>query len=627
MGEANSTANHEDEGQPNKDVWSRSGPTYRVRAVVLLLVNVLLFGGVGSFAYWLRSGEQFAPTMDGYWDELRLTFHFTGDMEITLASFLASPMSVRDVPMLIPILGLLLAALVAIPILVSILYRFPASLPFILVVGFLAVMPWLAITLLASCILASVKPFRRPWRFASALLGLLPIVLYLFLASRGSDSYVGELGNPMDKIKFVAPWVIAMVAATLLAGVVLLIARVVDYRPGALAPLLAVMFGLPVALFEFHVGRDELYYRLLEQELRLFKDVSAAEVLERRAEESWLEQPEPRMKFAEWKALVELIWRLEVLPDDETIEWTSELTEYQQRLARHCDWFIKYFPTSRYACNALYIKGQTLSTRVDVSEFQRTKWIRYYGDFPSRASWSTWRMIVENRPRSPLSAVALLRLAQLDARACLMKQALDQLNTLVARFDKPAPAAVESSPPGGALARLFKRPPPEAGLNLGLERTLLEAHRLRDLLAANEDPIYGYEPLCGSSDPSRTVQFGLLRLVPREDRYIENLRRLKDQYPRCQIEDNIDLEIAKTTPPGTRRTELLVSFLDRYGLRDVDALPEALFRLGTSYLENGQRPRADEQFERLLREYPQSIWARQARRYAAAPVGADGGAR
>ena len=52
------------------DVWSRSGSKYRIRAIFLLAVNIVLFAAVGSFAYWLRSGEVFAPARQGYWDLL-----------------------------------------------------------------------------------------------------------------------------------------------------------------------------------------------------------------------------------------------------------------------------------------------------------------------------------------------------------------------------------------------------------------------------------------------------------------------------------------------------------------------------------------------------------------------------
>jgi len=42
-----------------------------------------------------------------------------------------------------------------------------------------------------------------------------------------------------------------------LMAIVLMIAKLVNYRPGAIAPLLAVMFAIPVVLFEVEVGRDD----------------------------------------------------------------------------------------------------------------------------------------------------------------------------------------------------------------------------------------------------------------------------------------------------------------------------------------------------------------------------------
>ena len=97
-----------------------------------------VFSGLGSFAFWLRSGEIFAPSLEGYWDEMAQTMRFGHQTPVSLASFMIEPISVQNVPMQIPILGMLMAAFISIPILISILYRFWSSLPFIAVVGFLA---------------------------------------------------------------------------------------------------------------------------------------------------------------------------------------------------------------------------------------------------------------------------------------------------------------------------------------------------------------------------------------------------------------------------------------------------------------------------------------------------------
>jgi len=600
-----------------KDVWTRSGPRYRVRAVLLLIVNVLLFAGLGGFAYWLREGEPFPWLLPGYWESVSATFRFTGDMKVSLASFLVGPMSVHDVPILLPIVGLLLAALVMIPILVAILYRFWGSVPFIAVVGFVAVMPWLALTLVLSCVLASVRPFRQRQRVFSALLGLVPVALYLVMASRGGGSHVGDVADPMGPIKFATPWLFTIVSAALLAVVVLAIARLVDYRPGAIAPVMAVMFALPALLFEFYVGRDELYYRLLERERNFFHDVSAADVLERRAEETWLEQPQERRgDFQVWRSFVEIMFKFSLMSDDGTLTWTSLLTEQQQSLARHCDWFVLQFPDSRYACNALYIKGSALSTRVNMREFRRTKWIRYRDDYPHKASWSAWRMIVENCPDSDTAAVALLRLAQIEAREGSIRLALDRLDELIARFGDRAPPA----PTPGGLSAILTPPAPTESLNITLEAVLLEAHRLRDLLSANNDPLYGYAPLVGRTDDAPTGQrLGWLKLIPYEDRYEANLKRLIELYPRAQILDNLELELARIAETADRRITMLTEFVANYDGRQYDALPEALYRLAVLHQESNQREEARSLFCRLLTDYADTIWARQARRFATTP--------
>ena len=119
------------------DVWSRAGFKYRTRAIVLLVINILLFAGLGCFAYWLRTGVVFAPAQADYAVQFKATFSPSFESDVTLSSLLTFPISVEQVPMQIVILGLLLAALVSIPILVSILYRFPASLPFLR-----ALKPW-----------------------------------------------------------------------------------------------------------------------------------------------------------------------------------------------------------------------------------------------------------------------------------------------------------------------------------------------------------------------------------------------------------------------------------------------------------------------------------------------------
>jgi outer membrane protein assembly factor BamD (BamD/ComL family) len=602
-----------------KDVWSRSGSRYRIRAIVLLAVNVLLFAGVGGFAYWLRTGVRVAPAVEGYWDTVWQTFWSVPlaghrDAGASLGALLLTPISVQDVPMQIPIVGLLMAALISIPILASLLYRFWSSLPFIAVVGFLAVMPWLAIALLLSCLIVSSRLFRTRFRFVSALLALLPAVVFLILAWHGTTDLVAGRIDPVDRVKFIAPWVLAIVAAAVVFAVVLAIAKLVDYRPGAITPLLAVMFGLPVALFEFHVGRDELYYRLLEaRSENHFADEYAAAPLEQMVQEAWERHPPPRPSRAAIRSRVETRWLFELAT--EIAPNRSALARHQAELVAQCDRFLAQFPTSRYAPNALFIKARALDMRVDPGEFRRTKWIRYYDCFPSPASREPWRMLLHNRPDSVLGAAAQLRLAQLDAREGDVERAIAKLENVCTRFGQDV--ATDDTPESSArsLREVLARGTAEATLHIPVERVFLEARRYYDLLTANRDPLYGYDPISGTRGQTGAFPFGLLDLDPRHEQYVENLRRLKARYVNCQIQDNIDLEIAKSTDETSEKIERLQRCLEQYP--NLDQVPEALFRLGVALRAADHPERSEALFARLERDYPTSIWNDQAMPYRA----------
>jgi len=159
---------------PLMDVWSRSGSKYRVRAVVLLAVNVLLFGGAACFAYWLRSGRRFSPPPRTAMDLLWQTFYGVGRPEVSLAAFLIDPINIQDVPVQIPIVGLLMAALISIPILVAMLYRFWSCGAVHSDAGLHRRHALAGDHPSGSCIIASVRPFRTRFRFMSALLALVP---------------------------------------------------------------------------------------------------------------------------------------------------------------------------------------------------------------------------------------------------------------------------------------------------------------------------------------------------------------------------------------------------------------------------------------------------------------------
>lgn len=586
------------------DVWSRSGPKYRVRAIALLAINILLFAGAASFAYWLRSGEFFAPAREGYWRSIAQTFGGVGNPDVSLAAFLLDPISIHDVPMQIPIVGLLMAAIISIPILVAILYRFWSSIPFILIIGFIAVMPWLAITLLGSCVIASVRPFRTRIRFMSAMLALIPAIVYLILAYSGTrDVVVGRI-DPIDRIKFVAPWVLAVVASALLFAIVLAIARIVNYRPGAVTPLLVVMFALPVLLFERHVGRDELYYRLLEHRYHdYFGDKNAGLGL-KSAQREWEPPSLSRPARGRFRDVEEESWLFELAADLSRRQ--GMLTEQQADMAARCASFHHQFPYSQYAPNALFIKATSAGLRLDSREFQRTRWIRYYDDIPDGRSRQTWEIIAENRPDSPMAAVAHLRLAQLDAGSCDCDRALARLQKVINKCERGF-----AEPGNTADVTLFlSRAPLEAGLGINLEKILMDAAWLRDLIVSNaDDEEYRTDPMCGAQRGRSGTPFGLLDLDRRDGMYAPQIDILMTTFPGCKLADNLQLERARVQQNSSEQIAALKAVLEKYPTGD--AVPEALVRLALAFNAAGEPHRAAQFFDRVVSEHPNSIWARQ----------------
>ncbi len=598
------------------DFWSRATSKYRVRAAVLLLVNTLLFAGLGCFAYWIRTGVMFAFLQPDYWSQLGQTFLPRGDA--TLANFVLFPIRLDLIPMHGVVVGLLLAALVSIPILVSILYRFASCIPFLLIVAFVAVMPWLAITLTGACILASIKPFRFRFRYASALLGLVLVMFYFYGASRQSSSQVAEYA-PSERIKFIAPWLMATLASCMLIGGVLFLAKLVNYRPGVIAPLLLVSFALPVVIFEKYVGRDELYYQLLArhfQEEFYVPEYNFSEQFERLAFRYWEAQPEPKQPFSVVREVLEFRMALEL---DVKTQVRTEFAKQRESINRECKHFLKHFPESRYAINALYFQGQTLDMRVDLKAFRsKEKVLRYYADFPSDVSEPVWKKVEANAEGSRASKVAMLKLAQIEARNRRIDDALALLDKLIEKIETEEERVAKGDT---GVVGVMQRAPADEQLKIDVESVDSRARELRDLIKRNaRDPRYGNRPLCGSRI-GEPFCGGMLKLDPEHVLFKANLDALLDAYPNALLEDNVKLQLAMLNEDPNQRAMQLEALLEDYP--DGDAVSQAIYRLALTWAELGDIQKGRSYCERILSEFPDSLWAGSAREFLRQPAPID----
>ncbi len=597
------------------DVWSRTAAKYRTRAVILLIANAVLFGALCCFMFWLRTGWYFPPTDQGYAEIFKATLNIAGAGQVTLYDLFNQPISLKLVPMQAVVIGLLIASLVSIPILISILYRFPASVPFCVMVAVLAVMPWLGATLLLSCAITAYSRKKLKFRFVAAILGLVPIGVYFFTASQRYAAPVDVLTPQIERGLLIAPLLLSALASCSLIAVTLTIARVVDYRPGAIAPLLAVMFLAPCVLFLADVGRDELHYRFLEsrfgpQSTEFFANADANPAIRAVARNLWHERPEPKPTLDVFERRVKLFFEQELRPTEEIriaaavqhelLNHVTEFAREQHRVAAACDKFLRDFPRSRYIPCVLFLKGRALDMRVDVGLFRERGLLRFYDDFPNEASRGTWNALSENFPESPLTDVANYRLAQLDARAGHIDLAIRRL----ARIADPAPVAATGQPlPRGnaSLEAMLAKKPPEASLQDEYVECPVQAAQLLSMFRSNREPTNGDAALVAFLDCD-----------PRHPNYQQNLREILERFSPCKIRDNIEVQIGLLQSGAAEQLDALARTRQRHP--QGDALPQLIYEMAMNRLRQGQYAEAAALLQELIDRHGASTFAMRARR-------------
>lgn len=604
------------------DVWTRTARKYRVRAVLMLVLIAILFAGLCCFMFWLRTGVYWPLSSDKYEALMSQSFQPSGSQQITLTDFLSAPISVKDVPIHGIIMGLLLATLSCIPLLVAILYRFPFSVPFGVMVMFLAAMPWLGLTVLIGCLLTALRPFRLSFRFASALIGLIPVSIYFVSASLEPADDQPRLIQ--QQALLYAPWVLAVLGSCVICAIALATARLINYRPGGVAPLLALLFALPVYLFHTQVGVDELEYRLLEQEIgpgsrSLFATVDLGAAVERIVARRLAKYPNETYDDLHRRVLQEAFAELH-----ENVE------NDRARATLRCDHFLTYYPKSRYVPNVVFLKGRAQDERVVLRRDSR---VEFRGDFPSRASRTTWETLAEKFPNDPASATALYNLALLSVRDGPAKPApasapspstlggidaaVEYLDRLVSTFDSSKATTQGAEVAEEEKASVFHKAPPSTSLGVDPALVARQARRLREmLLACRRDAPRPRSELfvdgVGAPDELiHPVQL-LLRLDDADPWYRKNLQEIAARFPESQTGGYAEIRLALQEPAVSRRLLLFENTARTWSGKPVGA--EALYYLGDVLQEDSLLKEAGRVFEELIKTYPDSYWAQEGRR-------------
>jgi len=595
---------------PFVDVWSRTSPHHRRQAIGMLVLLALLFAGLCCFTFWLRTGHYFPLFDDGYAGLMQKSFDPVGANQVTLSHFLTYPISVQRVPIHAITMGLLFASLSSIPILISILYRFPYSIIFAAMVVFLAAMPWLGLTVLMGCAIASLKPFRLSFRYASALLGLVPIAIYFFSASREPAGAV--LSPDVNRALRYAPWFLSLLGSCVICALALGVARLIDYRPGGIPPILAVLFAAPVILFHAKVGRDELEYHLLEHEIgpgsdTMFVNQDIGTQADQRTTRLWSGSRNRPYEEIRNDVLATLI--ASAIDQAETDRLTA---------AARCDAFITHFSQSRYIPNVLYLKGRALDQRLRRQRLEYAHKAEYQSEQPSPRSRPTWETLVANYPGNELTVAAYYRLAILHSRDGDFDAALKMLDRATQPPAEPIVPADDGKGPGASLRVYFERSD-DPGERLGVDRASIvrRARRLAEMISACKGdapkPVSELFASGSSEDASRTMHpLQLLLSLYIDDPHFEaNLAAIPEAFPDSETRYYVEIRAASLIPPISRRIDRLRAIVRQSDGHAAHA--EAMFRLAEALQDDSIADECEQVLEELTRLHPQSVWANEAR--------------
>lgn len=590
------------------DVWSRTSRRHRVVAILMLLLLALLFAGLCCFAFWLRTGVYLPWRYHDYAELMRRSFDPFGARQIRLSDFLSSPIPVRQVPIYAVIVGLQFASLSSIPVLVAILYRLPISVIFAAMVVFLAAMPWIGITVMIGCVLATLGFFRFSFRYASALIGLTPVAIYFVIASivpLGASSNMAD-----NQAMLYAPWVLALLGSCVICAVALAITRLINSRPGGIPPVLATLFAIPVILFHTQVGRDELEYRLLEQEIgpggsSIFAPVNIAELAGHRTMRQWSEA-----KGASYDSIYKRMLRL----SEEAVLLQAERDRY--RAITDCDAFLAEFPKSRYVPSVLFLKGRAQDCRIDRSRLQENHRAEFRSDLPGRASKPTWRRLIEQFPASDLSATGLFNTSIQEARDGNLDAAIVSLDLLTRRFDVSRTVTQPVETGETVVGSVFERPPASSGLAADMEALVSQARRLREMLAACRDdetkPISSlFGPRADGSDRDVSPVQVLMWLDDADPHCKANLEGLIRAFRGSKTSGYAEVRLTLKDPAISRLLQRFENAAE--SLAGLPAGAEARFYLGDALQEDSRLEEAKTAFEELIKEYPESCWSQEAK--------------
>jgi hypothetical protein len=498
-----------------------------------------------------------------------------------LGQYTTTGVSIFEYPWQILVLGLLMGILAITPLLISQLMSFIYSLPFILVVAFLANLPGFAVSLLISCVAVACRPLRFRSRFTAIALCTSPQVLYW-----------GVLGGAtsVEPLKWgfsFTPWICAWLTGLAIGGVVLGIGHFIRYKPGLVWISAFITLLIAFITFEVRIGFDELDYQLYiaknnPEQISEFHNHSITERLDeqitkpsanlRRHIESRFYPTEPIALRAKLKEKIQMDLQLY----DRWPSWfhvTRELN-YQgkkQWLFEQYDLFINRRPKSPRMPIALYYKALLSEYSPDIIALERDEVLQFYSDYPYERSLDTWYWLYTEFGNSPESLEARWRIARNLASQGKFEQTdnlLTQAQTMIAvelmkRLEKEKTQSDK-------FFSLFSPPADSAMTALKLAELQRKVNRFRSLISTENRTN-------NPESANRLAKF--VTLNPHSQTYPQQLNELSAQMSSTDpLRDNVLLAQIKLIADEQLRAEKLSQLHKEF--QNTDGGMEALYELG-----------------------------------------------
>ena len=436
----------------------------------------------------------------------------------------------------------------------------------------------LAAVLLVGCVLVVQTPLRRPIPFLAALLGMLPVGIYLFLSALIGSGV--ETVLPIQRWELRAPLVLAAVSGVSGAIIVLAVAYWTGFRPIGAWGLLAAIPWVPVVLFYMAVGPAERDYQWIAHGLG-----SGDEIF-------------PSVPRAAWIADVKAEGLTGKALRDRA---RGDLEERRGDLIDRCEAYLRTYPRGDRAAEVAWLAAHCAGLELNEPAFDAGT-VRYATIHTPPEARGRWRKLAENYSGAPHAALAIWHEGQADLRAGQMDRADGLLQTAVERLDK---IVHDGNQPAARRSGAVFSPPRTLPGPRYYRRALLSARRDRWLMKQNnvlQDP---------NSAAALAAYLETNPLAMTSQKYLDRLKTLAGKYEATALGENLKLEVAKATPDLAPRLAQLILLAEQRD--DLDAAVEANYELGKlvlhrPHLQKRKDVRAPRAYFRAVEAAPPSPW-------------------